>query len=65
MSYENENNGLDGEITQVTEDICNLENEISNAQNDLIKLQGDIAEVNALSDKYKSEAIHYQRSAQA
>ena len=49
----------------MTEDICNLENEISNAQNDLIKLQGDIAEVNALSDKYKSEAIHYQRSAQA
>lgn len=56
---------MDGEITQVTEDICNLENEISNSQNDLIKLQGDIAEVAALSDKYKSEAIHYQRSAQA
>ena len=57
LSYENENNRLDSDITQV--------NEISNAQNDLTRLQGDIAEVGALSEKYKSEAIHYQRSAQA
>ena len=65
LSYENENNRLDSEITQVNEDIGNLENEISNAQNDLTRLQGDIAEVGALSEKYKSEAMHYQRSAQA
>ena len=49
----------------MNEDICNLEVEISNSQNDLIKLQGEIAEVTALSDKYKSEAMHYQRNTQA
>jgi len=47
------------------EDIGNLESQISNAQNDLNKLQKDIAEVAGLSEKSKSEAIHYQKSTQA
>jgi predicted nucleic acid-binding Zn-ribbon protein len=43
ISYENENNQLDGDINATIDDITNLENQISNAQNDLISLQTDIA----------------------
>lgn len=43
----------------------NLENQISNSQNELTNLQKDIAEVGALSEKYKSEAIHYYKGSQA
>lgn len=41
-----------------------MECQISNAQNELITLQSDIAEVSALAEKYKSEAIHYQKGTQ-
>lgn len=54
MSYENENNGIDGDINQLNEDISNLEAQTSNAQADLNALQKDIAEVGGLSEKFKS-----------
>jgi chromosome segregation ATPase len=65
LSYENENNGLDGDINSIIEDVSNLESQISKAQNDLVNLQTDIAEVSALAEKYKSEAVHYQKATQA
>lgn len=54
MSYENENNALDGDINNLMEDIANLEGQASNAQSDLISIQKDIAEVGGLSEKFKS-----------
>jgi len=65
LSYENENNGLDGDINAIIEDISNLESQISKAQNELVNVQTDIAEVSALAEKYKSEAVHYQKATQA
>ena len=65
ISYENENNGLDGDVNATIEDIGNLEAQISNAQNQLTNLQKDIAEVGALAEKYKSEGIHYHKGTQA
>jgi hypothetical protein len=47
------------------EDIANLEGQASNAQSELIGLQKDIAEVGGLSEKYKSEALHYHKATQA
>ena len=54
ISYENENNGLDQDINATVEDVGNLEGQISNSQNELTTLQKDIAEIGALSEKYKS-----------
>lgn len=65
MGYENENNGIDGDINQLNEDIGNLEAQTSNAQADLNALQKDIAEVGGLSEKFKSEALHYHKATQA
>lgn len=65
MGYENENNGIDGDINQLNEDIANLEAQTSNAQADLNALQKDIAEVGGLSEKFKSEALHYHKATQA
>lgn len=47
------------------EDIAGLDAQISNAQNELTSLQKDIAEVTGLSEKYKSEAIHYHKGTQS
>ena len=65
IGYENQNNNLDAQVNNILEDVGNLENQISNAQNGLINLQKDIAEVSGLSEKYKAEAIHYQKGTQA
>jgi chromosome segregation ATPase len=65
MAYENENNGIDGDINSLMEDIASLEAQGSNAQSDLNGLQKDIAEVGGLAEKFKSEAIHYHKSTQA
>ena len=65
MSYENENNALDGDINNLLEDIATLEGRASNAQSDLVNLQKDIAEVSGLSEKFKSEALHYHKATQA
>ena len=43
IAYENENNGLDGDINTTIDDLGNLEAQISNAQNELTNLQKDIA----------------------
>jgi septal ring factor EnvC (AmiA/AmiB activator) len=64
ISYENENNGLDADINATVEENGNLEAEISNTHGDLTNLQKNIAEVAGLSEKYKSEAIHYQKGTQ-
>lgn len=64
VNYENENNQLDSDINATIEDITVLDNNIGNAQQDIINLQTDIAEVNGLSEKYKSESLHYQRATQ-
>lgn len=42
-----------------------MEAQISNAQNELTNLQKDIAEIGALAEKYKSEALHYYKGGQA
>jgi len=42
-----------------------LEGQASNAQSDLISLQKDIAEVGGLSEKFKSEGLHYHKATQA
>ncbi len=65
MGYENENNAIDGDINNLMEDIANLEGQASNAQSELIGLQKDIAEVGGLSEKYKSEGLHYHKATQA
>ena len=65
ISYENQNNGLDADINATVDDIGNLEAQISNAQNELTNLQKDIAEIGALSEKYKAEALHYYKGSQA
>lgn len=65
IAYENENNGLDGDINATVDDIGNLESQVSNAQNDLITLQKDIAEVSGKAQKFKSESIHYHKGTQA
>lgn len=65
MAYENENNGLDGDISATIEDIGVLDNRIMDAQHQIKDLQTDIAETAALCDKYKSEALHYQKATQA
>lgn len=65
MSYENENNAIDGDINNLLEDIASLEGQASNAQSDLTGLQKDIAEVGGLSEKFKSEGLHYHKATQA
>ncbi len=65
MSYQNENNGLDNDINNLIEDIANLEGQGSNAQSDLNTIQKDIAEVGGLSEKFKSQALHYHKATQA
>lgn len=47
------------------DEVAGLENEGSNSQSELISLQKDIAEIGGLSDKYKSEALHYHKATQA
>lgn len=42
-----------------------MEGQASNAQSDLISLQKDIAEVGGLSEKFKSEGLHYHKATQA
>ena len=54
MSYENQNNRLDGDINATMEDINILDSRIFEAQNQIKDLQKDIAETAALCDKYKS-----------
>ena len=54
LSYENENNRLDGDINTTIEDINILDSRIFEAQNQIKDLQKDIAETVALCDKYKS-----------
>jgi predicted RNase H-like nuclease (RuvC/YqgF family) len=65
LAYENENNGLDGEISSIYEDITVFDGRIMDAQNHIKNLQADIAESGALCDKYKSEALHYQKATQS
>jgi chromosome segregation ATPase len=65
ISYENENNGLDADINATVDEIGNLDGQISNAQSELNNLQRDIAEVGALAEKHKSEAIHFHKGTQA
>jgi chromosome segregation ATPase len=65
ISYENSNNQMDADLTRTIEECGDLDNQISNAQNELSRLQGDIAEAAALAEKYKSEAVHYQKATQA
>lgn len=54
ISYENENNSLDNEISNIIEDIATFDGRIMDAQNQIKKLQADIAESGALCEKYKS-----------
>jgi peptidoglycan hydrolase CwlO-like protein len=54
ISYENENNSLDNEISNIIEDIATFDGRIMDAHNQIKKLQADIAESGALCEKYKS-----------
>jgi chromosome segregation ATPase len=49
MGYENENNGLDEDLSAVVESITKFEYDISNSQNELSNLQGNIAETAGLA----------------
>ncbi len=64
LNYEQQNNQLDEDINQVIDDLHNIDNSITNSVSDLKNLQTEIAEMNALCDKYKSEAIHYHKTCQ-
>jgi chromosome segregation ATPase len=46
------------------DDLHNLDHDIHTCLATLKNIQGDIAEVNALCDKYKSEALHYHKAHQ-
>lgn len=65
ISYENENNKLDNDINSIVDDLAVLDSRIFEAQTKIKDLQTDIAEADALANKYKSEAIHYQKATQA
>lgn len=65
ISYENENNKLDNDINAIVDDLAVLDSRIFEAQTQIKNLQTDIAEADALANKYKSEAIHYQKATQA
>lgn len=65
ISYENENNKLDNDINAIVDDLAVLDGRIFDAQTQIKDLQTDIAEADALANKYKSEAIHYQKATQA
>ena len=65
LCFENENNNLDGEINTTIEDLGVLDGRIMEAHNQIKDLQTDIAETAALCDKYKSEALHYQKATQS
>lgn len=47
------------------DDLAAIDRAIADAQTQIKHLQADIAEVSALCDKYKSEAIHLHKSTQA
>ena len=47
------------------DDLAVLDSRILDAQGQIKDLQADIAEADALANKYKSEAIHYQKATQA
>ena len=64
LTFEEENNKLDREINSTIEDISVLDARIMEAQNQIKDLQSDIAETAALSEKYKSEMLHYQKATQ-
>lgn len=55
---------MDEDINQVIDDLHNFDNNITNSGSDIKDLQTEIAEINALCDKYKSEALHYHKACQ-
>mgnify|MGYP003440846138 CR=1 FL=1 len=65
ISYENENNNLDNDINATSDDIATLDGRILEAQGEIKNLQSAIAETDALANKFKSEALHYQKATQS
>jgi chromosome segregation ATPase len=65
ISYENENNSLDADLTATLDDIAALESRINENLAEIKKYQAAIAEAEALANRYKSETLHYQKCTQA